>query len=126
MRMDRAAVAVGALFAAVVAVAAIVGAQAVKALTGADASLPLYFVLLAGFVIGGTAAGRRQPQAPLTHGALAAIVGYLAVLVGIVVIRLALGRGMPDPVSFVFNGLMAASAGILGGYLAARGTALST
>jgi hypothetical protein len=41
----------------------------------------------------------------------------LAVVTGV---RLALGRELADPVSFVFNGLMAASAGILGGYLALR------
>lgn len=120
MRVDRHAVAVGAALAAVVAGLAIVAAQAVRSLTGTDANLLLYLVLLGGLVAGGLVAGRRQPLSPLTHGALAALAAYVALLVVITGVRLALGRELADPVAFVFNGLMAASAGILGGYLGAR------
>lgn len=120
MNVDRGAVVAGAGLGAAVAAVAIALAQGIKSLTGADANLALYLVLLAGLVLGGRAAARRQPTAPLTHGALAALAAYVALIVVITAIRLALGREVADPVSLVFNGLMAASAGILGGYLAAR------
>ena len=120
MKIDRNAVVAGAALGAAVAAAAIVLAQAIKSLTGSNANLLLYLVLLGGLVLGGRAAARRQPTAPLTHGALAALVAYVALIVVITGLRLALGREVADPVSLVFNGLMAASAGILGGYLAAR------
>jgi putative membrane protein (TIGR04086 family) len=120
VKVDRRAVLAGAVLAAAVAAGAIVLAQAIKSLTGTDANLVLYLVLLGGLVAGGRVAGRRQPGAPLTHGALAALAAYVALIVVITAIRLALGRDVADPVSLVFNGLMAASAGILGGYLAVR------
>ncbi|MDQ3895796.1 MAG: hypothetical protein M3326_00870, partial [Actinomycetota bacterium] len=62
--------------------------------------------------------GRRQPLSPLTHGALAALAAYVIVVAAITAIRLALGREVADPVSLLFNALMAASAGMFGGYLA--------
>ncbi|HTJ75153.1 MAG TPA: hypothetical protein VL337_07285 [Acidimicrobiales bacterium] len=120
VKIDRSAVQAGAILAAAVAAGAIVLAQAVKSLTGTDANLVLYLVLLGGLVAGGRVAGRRQPMAPLTHGALAAVAAYVALIVVITALRLALGKEVADPVSLVFNGLMAASAGILGGYLAVR------
>jgi putative membrane protein (TIGR04086 family) len=120
VKVDRSAVLAGAVLAAAVAAGAIVLAQAIKSLTGTDANLVLYLVLLGGLVAGGRVAGRRQPTAPLTHGALAAVAAYVALIVVITAIRLALGKEVADPVSLVFNGLMAASAGILGGYLAVR------
>ena len=120
MKIDRNAVVAGAALGAAVAAAAIVLAQAIKSLRGSNANLLLYLVLLGGLVLGGRTSARRQPTAPLTHGALAALVAYVALIVVITAVRLALGREVADPVSLVFNGLMAASAGILGGYLAAR------
>lgn len=118
MTVDRRAVLAGAQVAVVVAVAAIVVAQAITSLTDTDANLPLYLVLLCGLGAGGRAAARRQPESPLTHGALAALAAYVVLIVAITVLRLALGHEVADPVSLVFNGLMAASAGIFGGYLA--------
>lgn len=125
MKVDRSAVLAGAALAAGVAAAAVVVAQGIKSLTGTDANLLLYLVLLGGLAAGGRVAGRRQPSAPLTHGALAALAAYVALIAVITVIRLALGREVADPVALVFNGLMAASAGILGGYLAVRREAAS-
>ena len=120
MKVDRRAVVAGAQLAVLVGAAAIVVAQAVTSLTDRDANLLLYLVLLGGLVAGGRVAARRRPESPLTHGALAALAAYAALIVVITVIRLALGREVADPVSLVFNGLMAASAGIFGGYLAVR------
>jgi putative membrane protein (TIGR04086 family) len=116
--VDRGAVLAGARLAVIVAAASIAVAQAIKSLTDTDANLLLYFVLLGGLAAGGRVAGRRRPDSPLTHGALAALTAYVMLIVVITVIRLALGRDVADPISLVFNGLMAASAGILGGYLA--------
>lgn len=126
MKVDRRAVVAGAVRAAAIAAAAIVAAQLIKSLTGADANLFLYLLLLGGLVTGGRAAASRQPDAPLTHGALASLCAYVALIVVIAVIRLALGREQSDPISLIFNGLMAASAGIFGGYLAVRRPAPTT
>ena len=118
MNVDRSAVVAGAKLAVIVAAASIVIAQAIKSLTDSDANLLLYLVLLGGLAAGGRVAGKRQPLSPLTHGALAALAAYVVLIVVITAIRLALGREVADPVSLLFNGLMAASAGIAGGYLA--------
>jgi len=120
VKVDPTAVTAGAAVAGAVAALAILAAQAISSLTDNDANLPHYFVLLGGLVAGGRVAARRQPRSPLTHGALAAISGLVVVVGTIFVIRLALGRELADPVSLVFHLLMAASAGILGGYLGAR------
>lgn len=120
VKVDRRAVIAGAALAVAVAAVTITLSQAISSLTDTDADLPLYFVLLGGLAAGGRVAALRQPRSPLTHGALAAITGFLVVIAVIVVIRLALGREMADPVSLVFHLLMASSAGIFGGYLATR------
>ncbi len=119
MNIDRRAVFAGAQLAILIAGAAIVVAQAVTSLTDRNANLLLYLVLLFGLAAGGRRAGMLQPLSPLTHGALAALATYVILIVVITVIRLALGREVADPVSLVFNGLMAASAGVVGGYVAA-------
>ncbi|HEV2758124.1 MAG TPA: TIGR04086 family membrane protein [Acidimicrobiales bacterium] len=120
VNVDRRAVVAGAQLAVLVGAVAIVLAQAVTSLTDRDANLLLYLVLLGGLVAGGRVAAVRRPDSPLTHGALAALVAYVVLIVVVTLIRLALGREVADPVSLVFNGLMAASAGIFGGYLAIR------
>lgn len=118
--VDRPAVLAGARLAVMVSAAAIVLAQAITSLTDSDANLPLYLVLLGGLGAGGRLAALRQPGAPLTHGALAALAAYVILIVVITGIRLALGKEVADPIALVFNGLMAASAGMFGGYLAVR------
>ncbi len=120
VKVDPKAVLTGAGIAAVVAAIAVAVAQAISSLTDFNANLPLYFVLLGGLANGGFVAARLQPRAPLTHGALAAIVGLLAIIVVSVVVRIALGREQADPVALVFHLFMASSAGILGAYLSAR------
>lgn len=118
VNVDRGAVFAGARLAVIVGAASIALAQAVKSFTDTDANLLLYMVLLGGLAGGGLVAGRRQPLSPLTHGALAALTAYVVLIAAVTVIRLALGREVADPVSLVFNGLMASSAGLFGGYLA--------
>ena len=116
--VDRSAVLAGARLAVVVGGGAIVVAQAITSLTDSDADLLLYLVLLGGLAAGGCLAARRQPLSPLTHGALAALAAFVALIVLITAIRLALGKEVADPISLVFNGLMAASAGMFGAALA--------
>ena len=126
LTVDRGAVLAGARMGVLVAAPAIVLAQALHSVTDGLAAIPLYFVLLGGLCAGGRLAALRQPLAPLTHGGLAAIAAYVALIVVISLIQLALGRELGDPVVMVFNGLMAASAGMFGGYLAVRQAGRST
>lgn len=126
LTVDRSSVLAGARLAMIVAVPAIVLGQALESAAGGNAVILLYLVILGGLCAGGRLAALRQPLAPLTHGALAAIAAYAALVAGIILIQLALGREVADPVSLVFNGLMAASAGMFGGYLAAWQAGRST
>lgn len=118
MRIDWRAVGAGAVVALAVAVPVIAAGQALP--RGSSLVVVLYLVLLAGLVAGGRRAGRRRPDAPLTHGALAALVTTGALLATIVVVRRVAGESAPNLVAVVFNLLMAASAGILGGLLSTR------
>lgn len=120
MKFDLGAVGAGALVGSVAAAATIVVALALRPLTGGGADALLYLVLLGGLGAGGRAAGLRQPAAPLTHGALAAMVALVVVVVAVVGVRAAFGRAQPGALSLVFHLLMAATAGVLGGYLASR------
>jgi hypothetical protein len=119
VNVDRRAVLAGARLGVLVGVGAIVVAQAISSLTDLDANLPLYIVLLIGLGAGGQAAARRRPQTPLTHGILAALAAYAVLVAATAAIRLALGRELADPVLIVFNALWAATAGVVGGYVAA-------
>jgi hypothetical protein len=98
----------------VIAVAAIVG-------TDKDSNVNFFFYLpvVFGLVFGGWGAARLRADAPLAHGSLAALGAYLLVAVIITVIRLADGRQL-NVAGLVFNGFIAASAGIFGGVLATR------
>ena len=126
LSVNRNAVVAGARLAVMVAVPAIILGQALESAAGGNAVIPLYLVILGGLCAGGRLAALRRPESPLTHGALAALAAYVALIVAIVLIQLALGREVADPVSLVFNGLMAASAGMFGGYLAAWQTGRAT
>lgn len=117
--IDRRTVLVGAglalfVIVPVIAVAAIVG-------TDKDSNVNFFFYVpvLFGLVFGGWGAARRRLDAPLTHGSLAAIGAYLLVAATITLIRIADGRQL-NVAGLMFNGFIAASAGILGGLFAAR------
>lgn len=120
VRVDRAAVTAGAAVAVVVGGLAVALAQAISSFGAVSADLPLYLLLLGGLATGGWVAARRQPRSPLTHGALAAMAGLVVLALLVAGIRLVLGRRQAAPVSLVFQLLMASSAGMFGGYLAAR------
>ncbi len=111
------AVATGAALALAVAVPTIVASS----LAGIDSESNLVFVAflvyLAGQTLGGWLAARRRPDAPLSNGALAALVAYLAI--GVVASSIRMGRGESlDPESLILNAFLAASAGIFGGLIA--------
>ncbi len=86
-----------------------------------DSSLPALFYLgiVAGFVVGGRAAGLRSPDRPLTNGAAAGFTTYVALAV-ISAVRLTIaGDGIPAA-ALLFNTMISSTAGLFGGMLAAR------
>ncbi|MDQ4133076.1 MAG: TIGR04086 family membrane protein [Actinomycetota bacterium] len=113
----------GAALSLVFAIPAIVGHEVIDAFadldTDSNVTFALYIVVVAGLVVGGWRAGAQAPDAPLTHGALAALTAYVVIAVATTVVRVAVGDGA-DMVAVVFNALMAVGAGILGGIVAAR------
>jgi hypothetical protein len=122
-RISWRAVGAGALL-ALAALAATIGLVAVvDAAIGLDGGsnwvFLFYGLALLGLGAGARWAAVRRPDAPLVHGLLASLGAYAAVAVVVAVLRLALDRGV-DPVALAFNGLMAASAGILGTVAAER------
>jgi putative membrane protein (TIGR04086 family) len=101
-----------------VALAALVG-------TGRESNVNFVFYvpIVVGLAFGGWAAARRRRDAPLTHGCLAALAAYVLVALAIILIRVADGRTL-NITGLIFNGFVAASAGIFGGLLATRRRAL--
>jgi putative membrane protein (TIGR04086 family) len=100
---------------------AVPSALAGQLLADAESNLVFLFFLavLVGFVLGGSAAARRAPEAPFTNGALAAVAAYLLIQ-GLAIISL-LVRGEPIRVpQILFNALVAYGSGLLGGLMASR------
>ena len=122
-RVDWRAVATGAGLALAVVAATMALVQAVDAVVGIDRSSNVvflfYVVALGGLCAGGWFAARRRPDAGLLHGLLAAMSAYAVVAVFGAVLRLTVDKG-PDPVALAFNGLLSASAGIVGVLVAER------
>ncbi len=117
LRIDWEVVLAGAALAAAIDVPAMVLGTTLSR----DSALviPLYFVLLAGQVAAGAYAARHHLEAPLVHGALAPLVAYVVIVIVVVVVRAIDGR-TPDVTALVFNGFMAATAGIFGAMIATR------
>lgn len=83
---------------------------------GTDQSNWVFVALLAivvAYLVGGALAGRRAPGAPFVNGAAATFSAFLIVQVIGGVVRLAQGDGL-SPLGIVFNGLLAATIGIVG------------
>lgn len=122
-RMDWRAVATGAALALAVVVVTMVLVEVVDAAvgipTGSNWVFLFYLLALAGLAAGGRFAAQRRPDAPLAHGLLAALGAYAVLAAFGLALRFTVEKG-PDPVALAFNGLMAASAGILGTLLAER------
>jgi len=113
------AVGAGAALALAVAVPTIVVASVAGIGSNSNLVFIPFLVYLAGQALGGWQAGRREPDAPLSNGAVAALVAV--VLIEVVASAIRLGRGERlDPESLILNAFLAASAGIFGGLLASR------
>jgi putative membrane protein (TIGR04086 family) len=120
VRLDRRSVLVGALVGFVVAAASILLWQLCDAVFDlGDSSLVFvfYVVVLAGWIASGYVAGRRSPDAPYSHGVLAAVLSFVPIAVVGLVVAAARSDDIPA-IEMVFNLLVAGSAGILGGLVA--------
>ena len=123
MRLDWRAIGAGAAIALMVAVPAALIGELLLGDDPPDEQSPLVFVFVAlillGCLAGGYTAGARRPDMPLTHGAMAALSAYVAVQAVGVVLVAARGDDI-RVVAIIFNALLSASVGVLGGLLANR------
>jgi predicted permease len=118
--LDRRAVLIGAVVAAVIVLPGAFLNDAVKPTDGEDPSTAVFFaylLILGGFFVGGYVAGRLQPNTPLIHGAIAAALAYLA-LQGAFVVRRLLADESVAVLGILFLTLLVASCGMGGGLLA--------
>ncbi len=120
MKLDGRAVATGAAVALVFAVpAAVISALLVED-DASNGVFVFYAIILFGMLLGGFVAGAKRPDLPYTHGAAAAALAYVVAQVVAVAVKAADGGKVRSPVVYVFNHLLAASLGVVGGYLAER------
>lgn len=115
-RLDLQSTVIGAL----VSLALVVPVALIARLVAGDDVTPAWNGAFTGFVvvatlIGGGAAGRRQPDLPMMHGAAAGVLSYVAARV---VSALASGD-VPNVIALVFALLVFAAFGAVGGYAAA-------
>ncbi|MDQ6910446.1 MAG: TIGR04086 family membrane protein [Actinomycetota bacterium] len=120
---DWKVVAVGAGMALFVLIPTIALAALVGTGRESNANFFFYVPVVVGLAFGGWVAARRRRDAPLSHGCLAALAAYILVAFLITSIRVADGRAL-NVTGLIFNGFVAASAGIFGGLLATRRRAL--
>jgi len=110
--LDPRAVRVGAL-------AAIAAALPAQVLGGLLDIAAFALVVLFAFVIGGTVAALKRPDAPYTHGIVAAAAACVVTSGISVAIRLAKGDDL-QPAAYAFNLVLAAGCGSLGGLIVER------
>jgi putative membrane protein (TIGR04086 family) len=99
--------------------AALIGAVVVDD-ESSNSVFVFFLVIMAGMLVGGFVAGSKRPDTPLTHGAIAGAVAYGISQTLTVLVRLLGGTVLRSPVVYVFNALLAASLGIVGGRVAER------
>jgi len=96
-------------------------ANAIAASKDAGGWVFLTFVLIiVGFAFGGYGTARDIEDQPLQHAAAAAVLAFLVAQAVFIVIRIARGEPVSIP-GIILTALLAASAGVLGGLLAAKG-----
>ena len=120
MSIDWRAVRAGAIAALVFAAPAGIISAIVVDDDSSNAVFVFYVVIIIGMLAGGFVAGSKRPDAPLTHGALAAATAYVIAQALALVIKAAKGDELRSPAVYVFNLLLMASIGVVGGYLAER------
>lgn len=115
--IDRGAVRAGALVTLAFLAPTAVAAWIIDAVTDIEGDDPLAAVLfvpvIAGFVLGGFAAGRRAPRTPFVHAVIAEVAAY-AVVAAVALIRLTVAGSDIAPGAFVFNLFLATGLGALG------------
>jgi peptidoglycan/LPS O-acetylase OafA/YrhL len=79
-----------------------------------------FLVIMAGMLVGGFVAGSKRPDSPLTHGAVAAVLAYALAQTVTVIVRILGDTTLRSPVVYVFNALLMASLGVVGGLVAER------
>jgi len=116
--IDWRAVRLGAIAALTLALpAGLIGAVVVN--DDSNNGVFVFFVLImAGMLVGGFVAGSKRPDAPLMHGAVAAVVAYAVAQALTLIVRLLDGSDLRSPVVYVFNTLLMASLGVVGGLVA--------
>ena len=120
MTIDWRAVGAGVVAALVFALpAGLVGAVVVDDESNNGVFL-FFLVIMAGMLVGGFVAGSKRPDTPLTHGALAAVLAYAGAQTVTVLVRVLGDTKLRSPVVYVFNVLLMASLGVVGGLIAER------
>jgi len=118
--IDWRAVRLGAIAALVLAIpAGIISALVVDDDSG-NGAFVFYIVIIVGMLAGGFVAGSKRPDAPLTHGALAAATAYLIAQAVTLVVKAIDGADLRSPAVYAFNLLLMASVGIVGAVVAER------
>jgi putative membrane protein (TIGR04086 family) len=120
VNVDWRAVGAGAITALVLAIPAGVISAIVVDDNSANGVFAFYVVIIIGMLAGGFVAGSKRPDAPLTHGALAAAVAYLVSQAVTLAVKAARGSDLRSPAVYVFNLLLMASIGVVGGFIAER------
>jgi putative membrane protein (TIGR04086 family) len=124
--VDWRAVRAGAIAALVFALPAGIVAAIVVDDDASNGVFVFYVVIIVGMLAGGFVAGSKRPDTPLTHGALAAAVAYVVSQAATILVRLARGADLASPAVYVFNLLLMASIGVVGGFIAERRNARVT
>ena len=115
MELDWRAVGAGALCGLAVALPGAV-------LGGVTDVVAFAVLVFAGFVFAGIVAASKGPGTPFTHGIAAGVAVWLVVQGIGVLLVVAKGDDL-HPLAYVFNGLLAAGLGLLGGLVAERRSA---
>lgn len=118
-QLDRQAIAVGAAVAIAITLPAALLAEVLVDNDDSTLGPPLFLLVLVGFGLGGFMAARRAPTAPLSNGAVAALVAYV-IIQGVGVVRRVIADETVSPAGIVFAALLASSTGLLGAFLARR------
>jgi hypothetical protein len=115
MTIDWRAVGVGAAVGLAIAVPGAV-------LGGVTDIVAFAVLVFAGFVAAGFVAASKAPSAPFTHGIAAGVVVWIVVQGIGTLLVVAKGDDL-HPLAYIFNGLLAAGLGLLGGLVAERRSA---
>jgi hypothetical protein len=118
VKLEASSVGLGALVTMAVGIpVAAIGAVVLD--DGSDAVFLFALLALLGFLAGGYVGGFRQPEAPMAHGAVAALAGFAVSQAVAAALQLARDESV-NPVAVAFNAMVAANLGLVGGILGGR------